>query len=813
MLLPLFLVSLTAVGMETALTRYFAVASWSDYGYWVISIVMMGFAFSGVFLSLARDALARRADILFAILPALLVLTGAIGYSFTILNPFNPLQLQNQVTYLPQLTNIALYYAALLPFFFLAGLFISLCFVTQARRIGLVYAADLAGAGIGCVIVLGLMYVVPPFALIPALLPALALAGCFIGRHRLRAATAAGLALVLGEALLAFGPQAAISQYKPVYPPLHTPNAHILARVVSPHGDYLLLDDFTERVNTDISNDAAMLGYPDPPRSYGLYRDGTRIASIPYPGKPGTGYAPGALDALPYQLVSHPRVLLAGASGGFRIAEVLSLGAAHVKALEPEPLLFAALKHGIGPSPAYATDPRVGIAAISPVTAVHQAQTYDVIDISADFMDSSPANVNAFTVQAFAADLNALTPGGILSVPVSIQDLPAYSLRMLATLNAALALDHVTDAPAHIVIYRSAWNARILVSPTAFSQSAITAIAKWCDDRSFDVSWYQGINPAALRDNLYNDLPAVSFNAGTVTSYGPDDSIADEAGAVLHLQPSVSASAFNLSPATDDRPAFYAILRLSDLPLLIARLQTLPQAEIGALVNLAVLAQAIIIAALVLLVPLFAPRLRGSREIGLFRPIIYFPALALGFLFIEIFAIEKASTLLNDRAAGFAVVLSAMLIFSGIGSFVSSKFSLPPRQIVAWAGIVIIIWATIVLAALPQFLLAADGLPFLLRILLIVLAIAPVSLAMGVPFPLGLAALGDSGFLPWAWGLNGAFSVVATPLANLVARNIGFHAVLAGAVLLYGLAVIEFPGTRRRQVWLTSQKHSPVADS
>ena len=43
-LVPLFLVSLAAVGYETALTRYFAVAKWSEYGYWVISIVMVGFA-------------------------------------------------------------------------------------------------------------------------------------------------------------------------------------------------------------------------------------------------------------------------------------------------------------------------------------------------------------------------------------------------------------------------------------------------------------------------------------------------------------------------------------------------------------------------------------------------------------------------------------------------------------------------------------------------------------------------------------------------------------------------------------------------
>ncbi len=94
-LVPLFLVSLAAVGYETALTRYFAVAKWSEYGYWVISIVMVGFAFSGVVLALFRDAFARHGETLLASLPALLVATAAVGFHFTTTNPFNPLQLQN----------------------------------------------------------------------------------------------------------------------------------------------------------------------------------------------------------------------------------------------------------------------------------------------------------------------------------------------------------------------------------------------------------------------------------------------------------------------------------------------------------------------------------------------------------------------------------------------------------------------------------------------------------------------------------------------------------------------------------------------
>jgi spermidine synthase len=809
---PLFLVSLASVGIETALTRYFALASWSDYGYWVISIVMVGFALSGITLALSRTTLVKHADLLLAALPACLVTSAAIGYGFTILNPFNPLQLQNEVTYLPQLGNIFLYYAALLPFFFLAGLFISLCFVLNADRIGRVYAADLTGAGCGSILVLALMYLCSPFRLIPTLLPILALASLFAPRFRTQAAAAAAATLLIGEGLLLLGPQAAISQYKPLYPPLHTPNAHIRAEIYSPHGDYLLLDDFTERVNTDISNDSSMLGYTDPPRSYGLYRDGIRIASLPFKGPSSTGYAAGALDALPYALRPRPDVLLAGASGGFRISEVFTLGAAHLEAAEPEPVLFQALTQGLGPSPRTAPDPRLQITALGPVAALQNGQIFDIIDLSADFLDAAPANVNAYTVEAFSTYLNHLKPDGIISIPVSIEDFPIYALRMLATTRAALAQSGITDPAAHVIIYRSAWNARLLVSRSNFSPQDITLVTKWCDDRSFDVSLYNGIDVASLRPNLYNDLPAVSFDAGTITSYGPDDSIADEAPQILLGQQTISTRAFNLTPVTNDRPYFYAVLRLSNLGVLLARLQILPQSEIGALINLAVLAQAISIALLVLLVPLLAPRIARDTPShqSTLRAILYFPALALGFLFIEIFAIEKASAFLNDRATGFALVLSFMLIFSGLGSLLSLRLAPTPFRGICLAGAAIALWALIVSTSLPTAMLSGDALPFFIRCTLVILAIAPVSISLGLPFPLGLAQVSEGRMLPWAWGLNGAFSVVATPLANLIARNYGLNTVLEAAVLLYGLAVISFPAYRRQQNWARSKTTSPA---
>ncbi len=478
-LIPLFLVSLAAVGYETALTRYFAVAKWSEYGYWVISIVMVGFALSGVVLALWRDAFARRAGALMAALPACLVLTAAAGYHFTTTNPFNPLQLQNPVTWQPQIWNIAGYYAALLPFFFLAGLFISLSFVRNASRIGLVYAFDLTGAGAGAAGVLAAMFAVHAFDLVPLLLVPLALAAVFMrGPHHLRSVTAALLALGAAEAVLLLDNEAAYNDFKAIYAPLHTPDAKIVASVNSPRGDYAVLDDFTERVDTDISNNAGMLGVEGPPRSFGLYRDGNRIAALPSkPGPLGADYAAAALDALPYTLIPHARVLLAGASGGFRIAEASRLGASEIRALEPEPVLFGILRHGIGP---VAPVSGVAGATISGSPPLAATGTFDIIDLSADFLDAAETNASAFSREAIVSYLGMLAPGGMVSIPVSIRDFPVYALRMLATVRSALLSAGIEDPAAHVLVYRSAWNVRILIARDGWTTARIDAAKKFC---------------------------------------------------------------------------------------------------------------------------------------------------------------------------------------------------------------------------------------------------------------------------------------------------------------------------------------------
>ncbi len=798
-LLPLFLVSGAAVGLETALTRYFAVAKWSEYGYWVISIVMVGFAFSGVTAALARPVILRHARGLLSWLPVALVVTAAAGFWAVTANPFNPLQLQNAATYLPQIGNIALYYAVLLPFFYLTGLYISLCFMLNSDQVSRVYGADLLGAGAGAALVLGLMFVVHPFLLVPALLLPLAAATAF-GPAR-RAGIAGLVALGVCEAGLLTGSQAAYNDFKAIYAPLHVPDSRVLAEIRSPRGLYALLDDFTERVDTDLSNDLGLLNLPGPPQTYGLYRDGNRVAALPKPGALDTRYAPATLAALPYALRPGARVLLAGSSGGFRVAEALALGARQVDALEPDPVVLGALRHGLGDSPALPMDARVRLSPEGALAAASRGTGYDLVDVSGDFLDAAEANSTAFTVQALAADLAAVSGGGVVSVPVSIREFPVYALRVLATARQALLASGMADPAQHVVVYRSAWNVRILLSPAPWDAARIAAIRAWCDARSFDVSYYPGIDVAGARAGLYNDLPAVSFDDGGVTSgAGAEDAIADEAGAVLRGEPTVSDAAFSLAPATLDRPAYYDVLRLTHLGAILRRLEILPQAEIGQLVNLAVLAQAAVIALLVLLVPVLAGgRLRAPG--GIVRPIIYFACLGLGFLFIEIATIERASLYLNDRTSAFALVLTAMLVFSGLGSLLAERVG---QGGIALASAVGVAWCVAAYVGLLPAMLATLDWPWLARAALVVAAVAPVSVALGMPFPLGLQRVAAGPMLPFAWAVNGAFSVVATPLANLLATQGGLGWVLLAAAVLYCVCLTLYPSFRKTEQWQPS---------
>ncbi len=70
--------------------------------------------------------------------------------------------------------------------------------------------------------------------------------------------------------------------------------------------------------------------------------------------------------------------------------------------------------------------------------------------------------------------------------------------------------------------------------------------------------------------------------------------------------------------------------------------------------------------------------------------------------------------------------------------------------------------------------------------------LAPLCFFMGIPFPSGLQLLSDrrSELVPWAWGLNGAASVLGATLATLLAVHFGFRVVVLASFAMYGSAAL-----------------------
>ncbi|HEY1405229.1 MAG TPA: hypothetical protein VF857_01345, partial [Spirochaetota bacterium] len=204
-------------------------------------------------------------------------------------------------------------------------------------------------------------------------------------------------------------------------------------------------------------------------------------------------------------------------------------------------------------------------------------------------------------------------------------------------------------------------------------------------------------------------------------------------------------------------------------------------------------------AVIILVLPLVRIRSLAAQKRTIPKIMVYFAALGLGFLFIEMALIERFSLFLGNSTASFSIVLAGMLIFSGAGSYYSSRYMTRPGKGIFRAVTIIALSVICYIAFLFPIIESAAALPFIVKALIVLGAIAPVSFALGMPFPLGLSSLREhtGALLPWAWAINGEFSVISTPLANIISVSNGFTVLFVISIGLYALAFVAFPGKRK----------------
>jgi hypothetical protein len=181
------------------------------------------------------------------------------------------------------------------------------------------------------------------------------------------------------------------------------------------------------------------------------------------------------------------------------------------------------------------------------------------------------------------------------------------------------------------------------------------------------------------------------------------------------------------------------------------------------------------------------PASRGGR--GVWVVLAYFACLGLAYLFVEVPLIQNMIWPLETPAHAFGAVIVSLLLSSGLGSYASTRYPLLRKP---WIVLVTATAVLLVTLAAPRVSTLVAPFPLALKMALVATLIAPAGFFMGVPFPLGMEILGRAapGLIPWAWAVNGSFSVLAPVLAIMLALSTGFSSVLYAGAALYAAAFL-----------------------
>lgn len=252
---------------------------------------------------------------------------------------------------------------------------------------------------------------------------------------------------------------------------------------------------------------------------------------------------------------------------------------------------------------------------------------------------------------------------------------------------------------------------------------------------------------------------------------------------------------FDTRPLTNNRPYFAAYVKPGDLTRTTDRLE-LFQDEWGYLLLWATLGIAAVAALVLVAIPvLLGWRTIFSRTPGQLRVILYFACLGLGYIMVEVALIAKFVLPLGNPTVSASILITGMLVFSGLGSLTSERFmerakTTMPIIFVA-IGALLIAYGFVIDPVLD----AIGRLPYALRLVCCFLLIAPPAFLMGFPMSTAMTWLGrlnKNAMFLWAWGINGSFSVIGAALVPIIATSFGLASVLQISGLAYLIAAPAF---------------------
>ncbi len=767
--------STSTIALELVLTRIFSVTMYYHFAFLAISVALLGLAAAGsaifVFPRVFRKERALRLASIFMIgfaVTSVWSLYAAIT---------NPVSLKDTTSNLGTLAHVYLATAAPLV---CSGFAISLAIANAGANIGKIYMFDLVGAGVGCVLMVPAIgaFGAPGAVLICGALGAVSALLFILGdRGWPRWRIVAGIAGVVFVAMAFFGLTEGSEKRFGI---VRNPTKFLANRKV-----------LFEKWNSFSQITVAPAGDPD---HLWLFIDGdaaTRMwkrSAVEAKDDPRMRIPEIRVAGIAYSLRPQGPAAIIGPGGGTDVLSALRAGVQKVVGIEINPIIVNDVMRGEfadASGDLYTKDPRVEIV-------VDEGRSYlrrsgqKFATIQATLVDTWAASSsgaftlsenNLYTVEAFEEFMDALAPGGIMTITRWYDpSKPAEFVRLIAI--ARRALENRGVAPSEI-------RNHVLIA-TDNQQRATLNVSR-------------DAFPEAERQKFVELVAAASVRALYVANKTtPDKSLAQTLEAP-DLDDFLATLAYDATPTTDNKPFFFYHQRLGDILSSFGKSAAGQLNNVGLVVLVILLGFSLLTTILFVVVPLLLFRrgdLATDRKRKL-RVIGYFGCLGLGFILVELGFMQQFVLFLGHPVYSLAVVLSGLLIASGIGAGITPVLERRFGEVRAkWVCVgALIVILTIYGLVLSSMFGALIGLPLPARVVIAAVLVALPGLVMGTFVPNGVRTA-DSiapGLVAWGWGLNGATSVVGSALAVMLSMNIGFRVVLFIGVAIYILGGVLLP--------------------
>ncbi len=781
----LFMVTLATLSYEILLTRIFSVTMWYHFSFVAISVAMFGMT-AGAILVYLWPGFFRQERVQGHLAGSSLLFAIMILVSFVIhllIQPSYELTLKG-------ICSVIIFFIVIAVPFIFAGICVCLVLTRFPKQVGRLYAADLAGAAAGCVVVILMLRITdgPTAVVFVALLAGLGslLFGVPLGRSKLRWAAALVCLYLAGfgvaNTMLAARQKAPLRLWwvkgnleaKPLYEKWNS-----FSRITVTGSKDELKEPFGWGLSSECPRDRKV-------RLLWLTIDAGAGTILPaYDGDLK------ALEHLKYDVVnvahhirSDGKTLIVGSGGGRDVLSALVFGQKRVVAVEINEDILDAANRVFGDFTGHLDrDERVTFVNDEARSFIaRQTDSYDIIQISLiDTWAATAAGAfvltenSLYTVEAWRTFLHRLTDDGILTISRWYwAEKPGEVYRLVGLAAASLKSVGVANPRTNMVVIRNMTPqgysgpegvGTILLSRNAFTDRDLDALEQLCKKMKFEMV----LSPRSPPHPYFDDL-ATGNNL---------DKVSDR----LRL---------NVQAPTDDTPFFFHQLRLKDIfdrdePAEgVARINLKAVAVLGTL-----LITVVSLTVLCLIVPLISRGPKGALK-GSWSLLIFFACIGMGFMLVEISQMQRLIVFLGHPTYGLSVVLFSLLVSAGLGSYSTRWGQRPGLRLVRLAALLglLCVFGAFTRGIITSFEASVTA----VRISVAVAILFPLGLFMGMAFPMGmkLASARSPTLTPWLWGINGATSVCASVLAVAIALSFGITTSFWAGLACYAAAFVAF---------------------